>query len=176
MRVLMDCRRSIRQVATSLGSSLGRCPRCIRSAFRAALIAWVLTGLSQVLPNSTQLAALISVAGCGLTALWLGHLLAHAFRVSTVARSGTAQNQGAMSRREIFPIFARALAAAAAASSLPSMALADCDQGAAERCSAAVSNCRAHCDRVFHRDEAIHACHQECTSDYGTCRAKSKCS
>jgi hypothetical protein len=177
MRALIDGRRSIRPVAISLWSRLGSCPFCTRSAFRAALIAWVLTGLSHALPISIQFSHLTTIAACALTALWLGHLLGHAFRVSSATRSlsGTVRSQGAMSRRDIFKIFVRALATAAATTSLPSLALAECDQGAAERCRSAVSNCRAHCARVFHRDEAMHACHQECTSNYDVCITEAKC-
>lgn len=180
MRPLMYCRRPMRRFGAALWMRLGNCPYCMRNSFRAALIAWALTGISQALSISRPLVDLTTIAGCALTALWLGHLLAHAFKVSTATRSqpGPAGNRGAIStsRREMLPIFMRALAAAAAATSIPSLALAECDKLAAERCQTAGTNCNAHCGRAFHREEEIRACRQECNSNYAACRTEANCS
>ena len=177
MRASRVCRQLIHQIGTSLWNSLGSCPRCIRSAFRAAFIAWVLMGLGQVIPFLAPLQTLSIIATFALTALWMGHLLAYALKVSIAPpRPQMTIDQGAMSRRDMMPIFVRALATAAIATSLPTLAFAQCDQAAATRCQAAASNCRANCARSFHREEAIHACHQECYANHSTCRSEAKCS
>ena len=177
MRASRVCRQLIHQIGTSLWNSLGSCPRCIRSAFRAAFIALVLMGLGKVIPFLAPLQTLSIIATFALTALWMGHLLAYALKVSIAPPPPQMTiNQGAMSRRDMMPIFVRALATAAIATSLPTLALAQCDQAAATRCQAAASNCRANCARSFHREEAIRACHQECYSNYSTCKTEARCS
>ena len=177
MRASGVCRQFIHHIGISLWNSLGGCPRCIRSAFRAAFIAWVLAGLGQVVPFFAQLQTLSKIAAFALTALWMQHLLAYALKVSIAApRRQMTTNQGAVSRRDMMPIFARAFATVAIATSLPTLALAQCDQAAATRCQAAASNCRANCARSFHREEAIRACHQECYSNYSTCTTEARCS
>ena len=178
MWALRVCQRWVHRLGVSLWERLGSCPHCIRSAFRAACIAWVSTWLGQVIPLLTQLQTLTKIAAFALTALWIGHLLAYAFKVSSAAprRRKTSSNQVAMARREMMPIFARALATTAIGTALPTLALAQCDQAAATRCHATASDCRAHCARSFHREEAIHACHQECYTAYSTCRTEARCS
>jgi len=157
----------IHRLSMSLWKSLGSCPRCVRSAFRAAFVAWVLTGFSQAIPFSPRFLVLTGTAVFVLTALWLGHLLAHAIKVSAVARlwQQGINNPVVVSRRNMLPIFARTLATAVLATSIPTLAFADCDQAAAKRCRSATAKCRANCDRDFHREEVYHACHQECYSN-----------
>ena len=159
-------------------SNLGSCPYCIRSAFRAAMLSWVLVGLVQAMAVSRPLGDVAIIAACTLTALWLTHLLVYASRVctGTPCSRQTASYHGALSRREMLPIFVRALGATAIATSIPSLAWAECDQAAAERCQSDVANCRTHCERIFHRDEAIHSCRQECASNLAVCRTEAKCS
>jgi hypothetical protein len=158
MRTSRVCPALIHRLGVLLWESLGSCPRCVRSAFRAALVAWVLTGLR--------------------TLLWLGHLLVHAIKVSAAARRRQEgiSNPSVVSRRSMMPIFARTLATAALATSIPTLSFAECDQSAAGRCQAATANCRANCDRASHREEANRACHQECYSNYVACRADARCS
>ena len=47
---------------------------------------------------------------------------------------------------------------------------AECDEAAASHCQPEVSNCLAKCERALHRTEAVYACHQECQSNYVSCR------
>ena len=142
------------------------------------VIAWVLTGIGQLIPFPTQFQTLTMIAAFALTALWMGHLLAYAFKVSIAAhrRQKTASNQVAMARRDMMPLFARALAATAVATTLPGLALAQCGEAAATRCQAAVLDCRAKCARSAHREEVVRACRQECFSAYVTCRTEARCS
>lgn len=178
MRTSRVCPALIHRLGVLLWESLGSCPRCVRSAFRAALMAWVLTGLSQAIPFSPSSLTLTRIAAFALTLLWLGHLLVHAIKVSAAARRRQEgiSNPSVVSRRSMMPIFARTLATAALATSIPTLSFAECDQSAAGRCQAATANCRANCDRASHREEANRACHQECYSNYVACRADARCS
>ena len=177
MRASVYCRRSLRRFAISLWSSLGGCPFCIRGAFRAAFISWVLAGVGQAIPIASQFLTLSKTAACTLTALWLAHLLAHALKVSIAGRpeEKASGRQESISRRNTIPIFARALATVAVATSIPTVVLAQCSEEAAARCQAAASKCRAKCDRAFHREEADHACHQECYANQVSCKADARC-
>jgi hypothetical protein len=177
MLMSKDLQGLIHRVGMSLWKRLGSCPRCVRSAFRAAFMAWVLTGFGLAIPFSPPFFGLTKIVAFALTTLWLGHLLAHAIKVSTAARL---RQQGindarVVSRRNTLPIFTRALAMAALATSLPNLAFADCDQATAQ-CQAAAANCRANCDRAFHREEVDQACHRECYSRYAACKAEARCS
>lgn len=51
-----------------------------------------------------------------------------------------------------------------------SLALAERDETTASRCRSEVSYCLTKCERAFHREEAVHACRQECQSDEASCR------
>jgi hypothetical protein len=121
MRAPRVCPTLIHRLGMLLWESLGSCPRCVRTAFRAALVAWVLTGLSQVNPFSPSV--LTRIAAIALTLLWLGHLLAHAIKVSVAARRRQEgiNNPNVVSRRSMLPIFARTLATAALATSIPTL-------------------------------------------------------
>ena len=87
-------------------------------------MAWVLTGFGLGIPFSPPFLGLTKIVAFALTTLWLGHLLAHAIKVSAAARL---RQQGindarVVSRRNTLPIFTRALAMAALAmTSLPSL-------------------------------------------------------
>ena len=177
MRASVYYRRSLRRFAISLWGSLGGCPFCIQSAFRAASISWALAGVAQAIPITSQFLTVSKTAACILTALWLAHLLAHALKVSIASRpeEKASGRQEAISRRNIIPIFAQALATVAVATAIPTVVLAQCSGEAAARCQAAASKCRAKCDSAFHREEADHACHQECYANQVSCKADAKC-
>ena len=64
---------------------------------------------------------------------------------------------------------------AATAMSLLTVAQAGCNKAAATQCQATVSNCRTNCYRIYHREEASRACHQECNANYEACRASAEC-
>ena len=168
----------IHLLGVSLWKRLGSCPRCMHSAFRAAFMTWLLTGFGLVIPFLPPFLVLTTIAAFALTALWLGHLLMHAIRVSTRTRL---RHEGSnspvvISRRGMLTIFTRTLATAALATSIPALAFADCDQAAAEQCETASADCRASCGRSFHREEATRACHQECYSHYVACKTtKARC-
>jgi hypothetical protein len=153
-----------------LWGRLGGCIRCTRTAFRAALIAWGLAACARVVAGAGAIEALIGLAACGATALWLAHVLAHAVKTSGRG-SGVQRQPGATSRRDLMPLFVRALVSAAIITSVPRLAFGQCGDAVLARCQSVHTECRSGCDRTFHRDERNHACHQECSSNYDACQA-----
>ena len=177
MRASVHWWRSLRRFAIFLWSSLGSCPCCIRGAFRAAFGSWVLAGVGQATSTASLLVTLSIAAAFILTALWLAHLLAYALKVSIPGRAKVkaSAHREPISRRNVIPIFARALATIAVATSIPTVVLAQCNEEAATRCHAVAADCRSKCDRTFHREEASHACHQECYGNEAKCKADARC-
>lgn len=171
-----DCWK-LSRIGMLVRARLGNCLFCMRRAFQATFVSWCLTAFVQWLPVSGPLPTLSGVAACALTALWLGHLLAFALRASASARQGNNAGSGrrAISRRNVLPIFGRAFVTAAVAASVPSFALAQCNEAGAARCNAIASNCHGNCRRSAHREEAIRACYQECYSNYVDCKADARC-
>lgn len=166
-------RRSLRRLWVSSWASLGGCVYCTRSAFRGAIIAWGLTAIIWASGVSGYLPILIGIVACAVTVLWLAHLLAHAFKASK--RGAVSRGQAGLSRRAVIPVFLRAFAAAAVVTSLPRLAFGQCNNEGAGRCRSAELDCRAHCDRMYHQDERIHACRQQCSSDAAACKAAAGC-
>jgi hypothetical protein len=177
MRMPMDCRKLVRTLGMLVWARLGNCPFCIGRAFQATFVSWCLTAFLQWFPISGPLLTLSNGAACALTALWLGHLLAFAFKASASVREGTsgAGRPRSTSRRNVLQVFGRAFVTAAVAASIPGFALAQCNEATRARCDATASNCHANCNRSAHREEAVHACYQECYSTYVTCKATAGC-
>jgi hypothetical protein len=113
---------TVQGVSTFIRGDLGHCSRCTRKAFLAAVSAWVTTAIAlwAEWPQALAIAEVISV---GLTALWITHLLAFAGKVS---REGHEIRPELLnpSRRAFLPMFARTLAFAAVASTVPQLAFA----------------------------------------------------
>jgi hypothetical protein len=177
MRVPVGCRKLVRQMGMLIWARLGNCPLCINRAFQAALASWCLTAFLQWFPISGPLPTFSKGTACALTALWLGHLLAFAFKASASIRVGSSGAEGpqSASRRKVFEIFGHAFVTAAVVASVPSFALAQCNEATRARCEAITSSCRANCNRSAHREEAVHACYQECNSNNVTCRTDARC-
>jgi hypothetical protein len=56
----------------------------------------------------------------------------------------------------------------------PNLARSECSGEPAPQRQAEAAACHAHCNRVFHREEANHACHQECyAQQYEACQTNS---
>lgn len=178
MPASVDYRQSARRFGVSLWVNLGSCSFCIHSAFRAAFISWVLASSGLAIPIPSPILTCILGIACAFTVLWSAHLLAHALKASIAARKQqwTSGNQADIPRRNMMPIFARAIVSAAVVTSIPTFALGQCNEAAAARCQAAASDCRAHCNRIFPRAEANHACYQECYANHASCRTDAGCS
>jgi hypothetical protein len=175
--VSVDYPQSLCRFGMLLWANLGSCSCCIHGAFRAAFIAWALAGSGLAIRIASPILTCIVGIACAFTVLWSVHLLAHALKVSIAVRSQqwSSDNQAGISRRNVMPIFARAVVSAAVVA-IPTFALAQCNEAAAARCQAAASDCRAHCNRIFPRAEANHACYQECYANNASCRTDAGCS
>ena len=168
--------QSVRRFGMFLWANLGSCSCCIHSAFRAAFIAWALAGSGLAIRIASPILTCIVGIACAFTILWSVHILAHALKVSIAARKQrTSDSQVSISRRNMMPIFARAVVSAAVVASIPTFALGQCNEAAAARCQAVAADCRAHCNRIFPREEANHACYQECNANHASCRADVGC-
>ena len=169
--------QSVRRFGIFLWANLGSCSCCIHSAFRAAVIAWVLASSGLAIRIASPVLACIVGIACAFTVLWSVHLLAHALKVSIAVRKQqwTSDRQAGISRRNMMPIFARAVVSAAVVASIPTFAVGQCNEAAAARCQAVAADCRAHCNRIFPREEVNHACHQECNANHASCRIDAGC-
>ena len=178
MPVSVDYPQSLCRFGMLLWANLGSCSCCIHGAFRAAFIAWALAGSGLAIRIASPILTCIVGIACAFTVLWSVHLLAHALKVSIAVRrqQWTSDNQAGISRRNVMPIFARAVVSAAVVATIPTIALGQCNEAAAARCQAAASDCRAHCNRIFPRAEANHACYQECYANNASCRTDAGCS
>ena len=178
MPASVDYRQSARRFGMLLWANLGSCSCCVHSAFRAAFIAWALASSGLVIPIPSPILTCIVGIACAFTVLWSAHLLTHALKATIAARKQqwTSGNRAGISRRNVLPIFVRAVVSAGVVASIPTFALGQCNEAAAARCQAAVSDCRAHCNRIFPRAEANHACYQECYANHASCRTDAGCS
>ena len=61
-------------------SKIGRCERCMRQSLAAALLAWGLFGIGQLVWPASFIEDLISIAAACLTSLWLLHVATYAAR------------------------------------------------------------------------------------------------
>lgn len=118
-----------RHLGVLLWTKLGSCPYCIRKAFQAAAGVWALALLFFAL-NWSSLLPMVAIIALGLTALWLAHLVTYACKIvvgrkhsETAADISNAQ-MITSSRRDLFPLFARALGAAVFTSAMTPSAFA----------------------------------------------------
>ena len=106
---------------------LGRCPHCMKIAFRAFLIAlllaiWVLFAI----PSKPILIALLVMAG-SFALLWIAHLTAFGIRTVTT-KSNKQTDAQSNERRRAMGLFVKAIAFAAAATAVPRLSsAADCN-------------------------------------------------
>jgi hypothetical protein len=127
-------------------NKLGRCRACIRKAFLAAMIGWILTCVTLVAPQSSMLSLPAEIGAGGLTLLWMAHLLVYASRFKPPQKASISPVRGfapsvsedqppftvavrrdvpLLSRRAVMPLFVRALLFGAMTSVIPSLARAD---------------------------------------------------
>jgi hypothetical protein len=99
---------------------LGGCAICMRSAFRATVVAWILTvACRQFGPSVTR--GPVLVISVLLTTLWVAHILA--FSIRRAAQISVVSQEQLISggRREVLSKFARLFVAAAAVTALPAL-------------------------------------------------------
>jgi hypothetical protein len=121
--------RSWQRLTGFLWRKLGSCPYCIRKAFQAAAGAWAFALLVLALGWSSA-SLVLAIIALGLTALWIAHLVTYAVRVVLHwKRTQTAAETSravviTSSRRDLLPVFARAIAAAVLTSTVTPSAFA----------------------------------------------------
>ena len=99
---------------------LGGCGKCMRSAFRATVLSWILTAgcWGYGPPIAHGPAFVLSVL---LTSLWIAHILAYAVRRSGLGTLTKQEQISLVHRREILSRFAHSLLAVAAVTALPAL-------------------------------------------------------
>jgi hypothetical protein len=112
-------RNSFAQLLALLDHKIGRCPRCMKSAFISAAASWFLCIVAFCVWQENHALALLILAPLALTGLWLAHVAAYGGRVfaalraeyiPTPARSGPTGGVPTSSRRDFFWMIATAAA------------------------------------------------------------------
>lgn len=134
-------RRIIRQI--------GSCPFCTRKAFLAMAASWIVTAAIMTISDLPTLSLTSLVIAATLTALWASHLVAYANRISTKTMADDVQRY--ITRRNIIPLYAKILAAAAITSMIPKLAFAgscstSCPNGSSSNTCPGSQTCSCHCD------------------------------
>ncbi len=130
-----------------IGANVGHCFLCMRKAFLTALGAWGTVLSISALGDPFGILSLIEIVAVALTVLWAAHIVVFARRSSTPPVSPKVA-QPDLSRRVSLSMFGKMLAAAAAASAIPSLASAqNCSCGVCYRCdgSSYCSCCDSYC-------------------------------
>jgi hypothetical protein len=123
------------KIGAILWANIGHCPTCTRKAFVSAVLTWTGTAVLAALdqwPNALLIALLGAV---GLTLLWFVHVVVFAIKTASARRKPGNVGPTDMARRASLSIFAKAIAAAAAVSAVPSLANAqNCPCGVCNDC------------------------------------------
>ena len=144
-------------------ANLGRCPKCMRISFLASLAAWALLVAVNLIDDQSAFTAVATISALAFTVLWIAHLVAYATRAamgSDKPNDRSVEPTAVLSRRQIIPIFARALGAVALSTALPATAFAQsrlnkcltcCAEhlqkcGGAGACHVNYENCVANCN------------------------------
>lgn len=136
--------KALRDVFSFAWNNLGNCSHCIRSAFRAAVAGWFLSFVILILGWVSVLPLSIAVS-LALTALWLAHIVVHTRKATLASSNSQLDSSAVMSRRAVFPLFLRALCAAAAMSVMPAFAQQPCPNGTGGCGNDGCSDCYRPC-------------------------------
>ena len=109
-----------------LASSLGRCPLCMQKAFLVMGASWGVAALTTGVAGSLELSLAAGVVAVITTILWVAHVFSFIGR-----RKSRVSAVHFGSRRSALPIFAKGLALALLASTVPGLAAA---QQSCDRC------------------------------------------
>jgi hypothetical protein len=148
----------VKRLSAVLDAKLGRCGRCMRKAFLAALVAWVFAGAG-LLAGWAWLGASLALAAAGLSALWLAHLSAFAGRATHSSRPAR-PDRPLLSRRTLIGEFTRAAAFAALATAISTRAAlaAGCVQPPSPCSQNSDCSCSSCCGDL----SGIHVCQPTC--------------
>lgn len=118
-------RNKLQRIGITSWSMLGRCGYCMRAAATSALVTWLIALPISAATSNPFIAMAAIGTSSALTLLWIAHISAYALRSAqcklrtpTVAEDGTAAYQ---SRRDLFPMFAKAFVLVALATAIPSV-------------------------------------------------------
>jgi hypothetical protein len=166
-------------------NGLGRCPKCIRTAFLGAVIACGGALAATVLSLPSGMRILAWGIALALAGLYVSHLLAFSIRRVTAQPKGLrVQNNSAMtppglSRREAFSSLAKAFGAIAIATALPAARThanpatdcVDCDI----KCGNTYNRCLITCKRTSKSDSDYTDCTNACGEDQTLCNNECGC-
>lgn len=141
-----------------LDRNLGRCPRCMRTAFLFAAAAWLLAGAVIAVGGRAQ-SLVVTAMAIPLTALWLVHICVFALRATKNRASQTAAHTligsstlgpDVRSRRWLIVDFAATLALAAAVTAVPRWARAQsvCGCRVGDICCNAITQVTYQCETI----------------------------
>ena len=133
MRLTQEIRLAVSRQASIITTNLGRCPRCMRSAFVTAVIASLLASAA-AFTLARPVAVAAAAIATGFALLWLAHAFVFAWRWVRVTMIGEhvslkSWSADVISRRRAMAVLMRAFAATLAASIIPSAAFAACNCG-----------------------------------------------
>jgi hypothetical protein len=144
--------------------TLGRCPRCMRKSFLAALAAWAMVFVADAMRVPSAAGMALTLVSLGLSALWLAHVAAFAGRATAAAMSKGSSgatmptSSPLRSRREVAIEFARTTAFVALATALSTKVALACVQPP-KSCSA---NSDCTCSQCCGDLAGIHVCQPSC--------------
>lgn len=120
--------REIDRFTHFLWENLGHCSKCMRTAFRAAAIAWICVA-TVYLFASTLFSAILAVIAVCLTVVWLAHIVAFGIKSPGSAGLRQRRSQGIVSSRRTFVYsVVRAMGTAVVFTSFPAISgSANCD-------------------------------------------------
>jgi hypothetical protein len=182
--------KALARVGSFIWAHLGHCSLCTRKAFLTAVSAWAASAILAFGADWPHALTFAEAIAAGLTGLWIAHLLAFAGKASGRARN-IRPELADPSRRAFLPVFAKTLAFAVVASTVPRLAFATVSPGddrvaprwtpmgegidamplrTARRCFARTYNCGSCCRDgapgvLFIRDDCVVGCAVGCTGD-----------
>jgi hypothetical protein len=138
------------KVGAFLWANIGHCPVCTRKAFLGAMLAWCLVAMLAALDQWPSAFVVALLGAIGLTMLWTIHVVVFSIKAAYVRKKPRTIGPANLARRSSLLIFAKAIAAAAAVSTVPSLARAqncpcgvcsDCRGGTFCACCGRACNC-----------------------------------
>ena len=117
-------KRHLQTIGITSWAMLGRCAYCMRAAVTSALVMWLIAFALPVITASRLPMIVAMLIASALSLLWIAHISAYALRrVQCTLGTPSVEVGGDVSRhsrRDLFPLFAKAFVFAAIATTVPS--------------------------------------------------------
>jgi hypothetical protein len=168
----------VRYLTISIADALGRCPKCMRTSFLAAISSLVVALAVTLITDFPFITSFAWTTAAVLIGLWIAHLVAFALRASAAARSVPNEVVDASlkvqhrSRREIVPMFCRALAFAALVTTLPSMIGPASAQSPCQNCQGCWNCCTCYQQVCTSSSGCDISCVNRCNDQWKECIKK----